>query len=119
MVDVRIDPTVPPSGSGCAECEAIGGWWVHLRRCATCGHIGCCDSSLGKHATSHFAATGHRYIRSFEPGESWYWDYATKEAFDGPELAPPTHRPEDQPSPGPEGAVPADWRQLLAARDGA
>ena len=29
-----IDPTVPPSGAGCAECEASGGWWVHLRRCA-------------------------------------------------------------------------------------
>ena len=40
-----IDPSVPPSGEGCVECEAAGGWWVHLRRCAQCGHIGCCDTS--------------------------------------------------------------------------
>ena len=25
-----IDPSVPPSGEGCVECEAAGGWWVHL-----------------------------------------------------------------------------------------
>ncbi|MCY7343642.1 MAG: hypothetical protein LH603_17885 [Pseudonocardia sp.] len=29
-----IDPTVPPGGSGCVDCDAAGGWWVHLRRCA-------------------------------------------------------------------------------------
>ena len=40
-----IDPTVPPSGPGCVECTRTQGWWVHLRRCAQCGHIGCCDSS--------------------------------------------------------------------------
>jgi hypothetical protein len=35
-----IDPSVPPSGTGCVECDEAGGWWVHLRRCAQCGHIG-------------------------------------------------------------------------------
>ena len=25
-----IDPSVPPSGTGCADCLAAGGWWVHL-----------------------------------------------------------------------------------------
>ena len=29
-----IDTTVPPSGTGCVECTAAGGWWFHLRRCA-------------------------------------------------------------------------------------
>ena len=29
-----VDPTVPPSGTSCVECEAAGGWWLHLRRCA-------------------------------------------------------------------------------------
>ena len=29
MVDGRIDPSVAPSGSGCAECLAAGGWWLH------------------------------------------------------------------------------------------
>ena len=33
-----VDPGAVPSGTGCAECLATGGWWVHLRRCAKCGH---------------------------------------------------------------------------------
>ncbi len=118
MVEGMIDPAVPPSGTGCAECEDAGGWWVHLRRCAVCGHIGCCDSSLAKHATAHFHATGHRYMRSFEPGETWFWDYGDERAFDGPDLAPPESHPSDQPAPGPAGRVPADWRELLAASAG-
>ena len=32
--ETDIDPTVPPSGTGCVECDAAGGWWFHLRRCA-------------------------------------------------------------------------------------
>ena len=39
----EIDPSVRPSGVGCKECLATEGWWLHLRRCAKCGHIGCCD----------------------------------------------------------------------------
>lgn len=113
MTDAVIDPTVPPSGTGCVECDDDGGWWVHLRRCATCGHIGCCDSSPAKHATAHFRTTGHPVIRSFEPDESWFWNYETESGFRGPELAPPECRPVDQPSPGPAGRVPADWRAQL------
>jgi len=109
--DPSIDPSVPPSGTGCADCEAAGGWWVHLRRCARCGHVGCCDSSPAQHATAHFRATGHPIVQSFEPGEDWFWDYAAEEGLDGPELAPPTARPDDQSVPGPAGRVPADWRQ--------
>lgn len=60
---------------GCEECLAAGGRWVHLRRCLTCGHIGCCDSSPGKHATAHFHATTHPVVQSFEPGETWRWCY--------------------------------------------
>lgn len=71
-----IDPTVAPSGPGCVECEASGGWWVHLRRCAQCGHVGCCDSSPGKHATKHFHRSGHPIVRSLERGEDWGWCYA-------------------------------------------
>lgn len=72
-----VDPTVPPSGDGCLEClsGATPGWWFHLRRCAPCGHVGCCDSSPNQHARGHFAATGHRYVQSFEPGEDWFWDF--------------------------------------------
>jgi uncharacterized UBP type Zn finger protein len=66
---------VTPSGNGCKECLATGGHWVHLRLCLTCGHVGCCDSSPGRHATKHFHATHHPIIRSFEPGEDWAWCY--------------------------------------------
>jgi hypothetical protein len=105
-----IDPSIAPSGPGCANCEATGGWWVHLRRCAQCGHVGCCDSSPSRHATVHFASTGHPLVRSYEPGEDWFWDYRTSEAYAGPDLAPPEHRPVDQPVPGPAGRVPSDWQ---------
>jgi uncharacterized UBP type Zn finger protein len=43
--------------------------------CQTCGHIGCCDNSIGKHATAHHQDTGHPIIRSAEPGEDWSWCY--------------------------------------------
>lgn len=108
-----IDPTVGPSGDGCVECDAVEGWWVHLRRCAACGHVGCCDSSPAKHATAHFRATGHRCVQSYEPGEDWFWDYESEELLEGPALAPPTSHPESQPAPGPRGRVPADWRSRL------
>ena len=58
------------------ECLQTGGRWVHLRRCLTCGHIGCCDSSPSRHATGHFQSTGHPLVQSFEPGEDWVWCYA-------------------------------------------
>ncbi|MFC9789210.1 UBP-type zinc finger domain-containing protein [Rhodococcus sp. NPDC127528] len=104
-----IDLEVPPSGPGCAECDQAGGWWVHLRRCAQCGHIGCCDTSPAQHASAHAAATGHPFIQSFEPGEDWFFDYRTEQMYEGPDLAPPRHHPVDQPVPGPAGRVPADW----------
>lgn len=65
----------PNTPAGCEECLAAGGRWVHLRLCLECGHVGCCDSSPGKHATAHFHGTGHPVIRSFEPGEAWRWCY--------------------------------------------
>ena len=108
-----IDPTVPPSSTGCVECEAAGSWWFHLRRCAQCGHIGCCDDSLNKHATQHARDTGHHVIQSFEPGEDWFFNYITETVFSGPELAPPHSHPDDQPVPGPEGRVPRRWQLLL------
>jgi hypothetical protein len=110
-----IDPTVPPSGTGCAQCLAGDGdsWWVHLRRCAQCGTIGCCDSSMGQHATAHARTTGHPIARSFEPGETWFWSYRTEDYVDGPDLAPPASHPVDQPVPGPAGKVPPDWEDLL------
>jgi hypothetical protein len=90
-----------------------GGWWFHLRRCAECGHIGCCDSSPSQHASKHYAATGHPIITSFEPGERWFYDFRTEESFAGPKLAAPHAHPLDQPAPGPAERVPANWQTLL------
>lgn len=108
-----IDPTVAPSGTGCVECLAASGWWFHLRRCAQCGHIGCCDSSPSQHARAHWRESGHAVMQSFEPGEDWFWSFDADDALDGPQLAPPDSHPEDQPAPGPAGAVPSDWMRHL------
>lgn len=68
--------SVQPTTAGfCQECVDEGTNPVHLRLCLTCGHIGCCDSSVGLHATRHFQETGHATMRSIEPGESWRWCY--------------------------------------------
>jgi uncharacterized UBP type Zn finger protein len=72
---------VPGEVEGCEECLASGGSWVHLRMCQTCGHIGCCDNSPGRHATGHHQQTGHPIIRSAEPGEQWSWCYADELMF--------------------------------------
>jgi len=114
MAETPIDVTVAPSGTGCAEClPDPAAWWLHLRRCAQCGHIGCCDSSPSQHASRHAAETGHPIIQSFEPGETWFYDYRTERYVDGPQLAPPICHPDDQPAPGPQGRVPADWQSRL------
>ena len=114
MADVPdIDPAVPPSGPGCVECLATEGWWFHLRRCARCGHVGCCDSSPSQHASRHANAKRHPIVQSYEPAEDWFWDYAAEVVFAGPVLAPPHHHPGDQPVPGPAGRVPDDWEDRL------
>ena len=79
---------VPPSGDGCVECLQTGDWWVHLRMCTTCGHVGCCDDSPNRHATKHYHATKHPIIRSFEPDEEWYYCYPDELIFEL-EGAPP------------------------------
>jgi uncharacterized UBP type Zn finger protein len=80
---------VRPSASGCEDCLRIGSWWVHLRMCLTCGHVGCCDQSPNRHATKHFRATGHPVIESLEPGEGWVWCYVDELYLD---VAPATPR---------------------------
>nr|WP_272955014.1 UBP-type zinc finger domain-containing protein [Kribbella shirazensis] len=67
---VVVAPNTP---DGCEECLAEGGSWVHLRLCLGCGHVGCCDSSVMKHASKHHHQTKHAVMRSFEPGETWRW----------------------------------------------
>ncbi|MBV8965252.1 MAG: UBP-type zinc finger domain-containing protein [Mycobacteriaceae bacterium] len=68
-------PTAVTPGR-CQECAELGeSSWAHLRMCVSCGHVGCCDSSLHKHASAHFHETGHPVMQSAEPGESWRWCY--------------------------------------------
>jgi uncharacterized UBP type Zn finger protein len=76
------DPRVPLA---CEECLKEGTRWVALRECLTCGHVGCCDSSTGQHATRHFRETQHAVMRSVMPGEQWTWCYIHEVAG---ELAP-------------------------------
>ncbi|MDP4509295.1 UBP-type zinc finger domain-containing protein [Nonomuraea turcica] len=70
-------PPVPAGhADGCEECLQTGGQWVELRECLTCGHVGCCDTSPGRHAAAHWATTAHPATASLEPGDLWGWCYA-------------------------------------------
>ena len=108
-----IDQSAPPTGAGCVECVANSGWWLHLRRCAACGHIGCCDTSPSQHASQHAALSSHPVAQSYEPDEDWFWDYPRGRFVSGLPLQAPTRHPRSQPVPGPAGAVPPDWQIQL------
>jgi uncharacterized UBP type Zn finger protein len=71
----QLVPVEPTSPSGCEECLASGQRWVHLRLCMSCGHVGCCDSSPGRHATAHVESTDHAVVQSFDQGEDWAYCY--------------------------------------------
>jgi uncharacterized UBP type Zn finger protein len=64
---------LPERVEGCEECLKVGGRWVHLRMCLTCGKIGCCDSSPSRHARAHWHESAHPLMRSAQPGEDWAW----------------------------------------------
>ena len=107
MTTIRwIDPAARPSGTGCQECLAAGTWWFHLRRCAECGHIGCCDSSPHQHASKHFFATGHPIIGSFEPGETWFWNFETESEVRARRLRRPNPIPKTSRCPARPDACP-------------
>lgn len=72
---------LPEPLEGCEECLKIGGTWMHLRMCLTCGKVGCCDNSPNRHATAHFGETAHPLIRSAEPGETWAWCFVDNLPF--------------------------------------
>ena len=85
VTEVRdVDPRTP---NGCEECLALGMHWFHLRLCQECGHVGCCDQSVGKHATGHFHSSKHAIMKSFQPGEDWSWCYVD-ELFMAPAVRP-------------------------------
>lgn len=97
---------VKPRSDGCGECLRIGGDWVHLRLCFTCGQVGCCDDSKNKHATAHFNSTRHPIIESLEPGENWRWCYVDEillpseiDAADAPARESENVMPDDTQAP--------------------
>jgi len=69
----------PPRG--CEDCLKIGGRWVHLRVCRSCGKVGCCDYSPNRHASAHVRESGHPIVSSLEPGEDWSYCYVDDVAF--------------------------------------
>jgi uncharacterized UBP type Zn finger protein len=80
-VDQLPTEVKPSSNEGCEDCLKAGHHdWVHLRLCLSCGHVGCCDSSPGTHATLHHKDSGHPIIQSFEPGEDWRWCFVDASA---------------------------------------
>lgn len=70
---------VKPSAETCEECVKAGTHPVQLRLCLTCGHVACCDSSVGRHARKHFEQSGHPIIQSFKSappgGTEWRFCY--------------------------------------------
>jgi hypothetical protein len=84
---------VEPSADGCEECLRTGETWVHLRICMSCGHVGCCDSSPKRHATAHWRShPDPPVVRSFEPGEDWWWCFVDELLFEVDSAAPaPSH----------------------------
>jgi uncharacterized UBP type Zn finger protein len=87
---------LPESVEGCEDCLATGSEWCHLRLCLTCGHVGCCDSSPGRHATAHAENSGHPIIRSIQPGEQWSWCFLDRLEMRIPQIRGQTRIP---PSP--------------------
>lgn len=70
--------SVTPQSASCAECLKTGGKPVANRLCLTCGHVGCCDSSIGRHARAHFTETGHAIMEPLDvpAGQTkWQWCY--------------------------------------------
>lgn len=65
---------VKPFSRTCQECKALGLKPVELRMCLICGHVACCDSSPGRHATKHFHDTGHAVMKPHKSGD-WIWCY--------------------------------------------
>jgi monovalent cation/hydrogen antiporter len=66
----EVEQMPPPV---CQACVDEGNTWVSLRLCLDCGNIGCCDSSVRRHASAHFREIQHPVMQSAEPLEDWRW----------------------------------------------
>ena len=67
----HLPATVPePQAQQCQEC----GSRFNLRLCATCGHVGCCESQAG-HGRGHALSTGHPVIYQMPAPDGFIWCY--------------------------------------------
>ncbi|MDQ3150035.1 MAG: UBP-type zinc finger domain-containing protein [Chloroflexota bacterium] len=67
----HLPESIPAAqANACQEC----GSGFNIRLCATCGHVGCCDSQAG-HARTHGNQTGHPVIYANPQGGGFTWCY--------------------------------------------
>ncbi len=59
-----------PAGAACEECGSNHS----LRMCATCGHVGCCESQAG-HARAHALSQRHPVIVAMPIDRGFTWCY--------------------------------------------
>jgi CPA1 family monovalent cation:H+ antiporter len=59
-----------PQADRCQECGST----FNLRLCATCGHMGCCESQQG-HARAHALGEGHPVIYQMPAPDGFVWCY--------------------------------------------
>ncbi len=78
---IPVPPPAPDPATACRECLIEGTRWVQLRRCLMCGHVGCCESSTGRHATAHYRQTGHELIADQSGDGQWGWCFADELAL--------------------------------------
>ena len=76
----QVKESIEPNTKGCEECEKEHLPWVALRMCLTCGHFGCCDSSVGRYAAKHFEDTEHPVMLAL-PTKSWKWCHVHEEYY--------------------------------------
>jgi uncharacterized UBP type Zn finger protein len=62
--------TAVPLSERCQECGSDHS----LRLCATCGHVGCCESQKGD-ARAHALGEDHPVIKSLPLGGGFTWCY--------------------------------------------
>lgn len=65
--------TAAPQSDRCQECGSD----YNLRLCATCGHVGCCESQAGD-ARAHAQASGHPVIYQMPADSGFIWCYAER-----------------------------------------
>ncbi len=76
--------------------------------------VGCCDSSLRSSERGTRKENGHPIIRSYEPGEAWFWDYRTQASRTVGTGSPAASSAGSDGARRPSGRVPDDWADPAA-----